>query len=143
MGTEESSVKYSYPSPPPCARCGMLKYHTAVIYEPYRPYVIVDLSEVCGRHEQLVLVIVSQAHSPNFENVTRKNNPRPPSCLPVFSVGLAISMNRAVALILEFERFMSVNRIRLVDLFEKVDMDKGGTIDAEELREFLKLGQQE
>lgn len=38
---------------------------------------------------------------------------------------------------------MSVNRIRLIDLFEKVDMDKGGTIDAEELREFLKLGQQE
>lgn len=50
--------------------------------------------------------------------------------------------SRAVALILEFERFMSVNRIRMVDLFEKVDKDKGGTVDAEELREFLQLGKQ-
>lgn len=47
---------------------------------------------------------------------------------------------RAVALILEFEKFISVNRIRLVDLFETVDKDKGGTIDGDELREFLKLG---
>lgn len=47
---------------------------------------------------------------------------------------------RAVALILEFEKFISVNHIRLVDLFETVDKDKGGTIDGEELREFLKLG---
>lgn len=37
---------------------------------------------------------------------------------------------------------MSVNRIRLVDLFEKVDKDKGGTVDGEELREFLKLGKE-
>ncbi len=48
--------------------------------------------------------------------------------------------NRAVALILEFEQFISVNRIRLVDLFERVDKDKGGTICEGELREFLKLG---
>ena len=33
-----------------------------------------------------------------------------------------------------------MNRIRLVDLFETVDKDKGGTIDGDELREFLKLG---
>eukprot|EP00752_Nemacystus_decipiens_P003651 g3365.t1 len=48
--------------------------------------------------------------------------------------------SRAVALILEFEKFISVNRIRLVDLFETVDKDKGGTIDGDELREFVKLG---
>lgn len=41
---------------------------------------------------------------------------------------------------MEFERFMAINRIRLVDLFEKVDKDKGGTIDENELREFLMLG---
>lgn len=37
---------------------------------------------------------------------------------------------------------MSLNRIRLVDLFETVDKDKGGTVDEEELGEFLKLGRQ-
>ncbi|CAN0071598.1 unnamed protein product, partial [Scytosiphon promiscuus] len=53
---------------------------------------------------------------------------------------ISFEESRAVELILEFERFMAINRIRLVDLFEKVDKDKGGTIDEDELREFLKLG---
>lgn len=37
---------------------------------------------------------------------------------------------------------MSVNHIRLVDLFERVDEDKGGSIDETELRTFLELGKQ-
>lgn len=60
---------------------------------------------------------------------------------PTFG-GQNVLQNRAVALILEFEQFISVNRIRLVDLFEKVDRDKGGTICEDELREFLKLGRE-
>ncbi|CAB1098067.1 unnamed protein product [Ectocarpus sp. CCAP 1310/34] len=53
---------------------------------------------------------------------------------------MSLEESRAVELILEFENFISTNRIRLVDLFERVDKDKGGTVDGEELREFLKLG---
>ncbi|CAN0051141.1 unnamed protein product [Pylaiella littoralis] len=55
---------------------------------------------------------------------------------------LAREESRAVELILEFEKFISAHRIRLVDLFEKVDKDKGGTIDEDELREFLLLGRE-
>lgn len=51
-----------------------------------------------------------------------------------------IALLRAVGLILEFERFMSENRIRLVDLLKKVDKDKDGSINEEELRTFLLLG---
>ncbi|CAN0435689.1 unnamed protein product, partial [Ectocarpus sp. 12 AP-2014] len=46
---------------------------------------------------------------------------------------ISFEESRAVELILEFENFISTNRIRLVDLFERVDKDKGGTIDGEEL----------
>ncbi|CAN0309982.1 unnamed protein product, partial [Ectocarpus sp. 12 AP-2014] len=46
---------------------------------------------------------------------------------------MSFEESRAVELILEFENFISTNRIRLVDLFERVDKDKGGTIDGEEL----------
>lgn len=45
---------------------------------------------------------------------------------------------RVVSLIQEFERYMSANHMRLVDLFKTLDQDGGGTIDEDELKEFLR-----
>ena len=47
---------------------------------------------------------------------------------------------RVVGLLLDFERYMFTNRIRFVDLFEKVDRDKSGTIDEAELKRFWRIG---